>query len=150
VPSSDDVAHGETLLAIPTTADRASVASSAAGVQAHVLGGRYEIVGLLGVGGMGSVYRVRDLSLDEVVALKVLRRDWIDAPGAIERFRREVKLARRVTHRNVARTFDLGETESETFLTMELIEGPSLSRMLDDTGPLPVAEAIRIGPGAMQ
>src|SRR4051812_33798545 len=69
------------------------------------IAGRYEILGLLGTGGMGSVYRVRDIELDEVVALKMLRRDLADAPGMIDRFRQEVKLARRVTHRNVARTF---------------------------------------------
>ena len=66
------------------------------------IAGRYEILGLVGAGGMGTVYRVRDRELDEVVALKTLRHGWIDAPGALERFKREVKLARRVTHRNVA------------------------------------------------
>jgi TolB-like protein/predicted Ser/Thr protein kinase len=90
--------------------------------------GRYEIDALLGRGGMGAVYRVRDLELDEVVALKLLD-VATSAPDAIERFRREVRLARRVTHRNAARTYDLGEHEGLRFLTMEYVEGPSLREL---------------------
>src|SRR5271168_987687 len=63
-----------------------------------LIAGRYELIGLVGVGGMGSVYHARDTELDEIIALKVLRRELVDAPGMLERFRREVKLARRVTH----------------------------------------------------
>jgi serine/threonine protein kinase len=91
-------------------------------------GGRYEIEALLGRGGMGAVYRVRDLELDEVVALKLLD-VTTSAPDAIERFRREVRLARRVTHRNAARTYDLGEHEGRRFLTMEYVHGPSLREL---------------------
>src|SRR5689334_6445290 len=80
-----------------------------------VLAARYEILGMLGAGGMGNVYKARDLELDEVVALKVLRPELGSAPGVIERFRREVKLARRVTHPNVARVFDIGEHLGEKF-----------------------------------
>ena len=96
----------------------------------QTIAGRYEVLGLLGVGGMGAVYRVRDKELDEIIALKMLRRELADSPGIVERFRREVKLARKVTHVNVARTFDLGEHEGERFLTMELVEGESLSALL--------------------
>ena len=74
-----------------------------------LVGDRYELLAMLGAGGMGNVYRARDLELDEEIALKVLKPDVAGAPGAIERFRREVKLARRVTHPNVARVFDIGE-----------------------------------------
>lgn len=63
---------------------------------------------LLGQGGMGRVYRARDTELDEVVALKVLQSELVSSPEMVERFRREVKLARRVTHPNVARMFDIG------------------------------------------
>ncbi|HEY1957729.1 MAG TPA: protein kinase [Polyangiaceae bacterium] len=108
----------------------------------HVLGGRYEVLALIGVGGMGAVYKVRDRELDEVVALKMLKREIADAPGVVERFRREVKLARRVTHPNVARTFDLGEHEGERFLTMELIEGESLAARLARVGRLSVSDTI--------
>ncbi|MBL9007260.1 MAG: hypothetical protein JNJ46_23585 [Myxococcales bacterium] len=72
-------------------------------------GGRYELLELLGVGASGSVYRARDTELNEVVALKVLRKELIGDAATVERFRNEVRLARRVTHHNVARVFDIGE-----------------------------------------
>ncbi len=108
------------------------------------LAGRYVVEGLLGVGGMGSVYRARDLELDEMVALKVLRRELLSQPGILERFRREVKLARRVTHLNVARVFDIGEHAGEKFITMELIEGESLGARIARVGPLPVDDIVAI------
>ncbi len=108
------------------------------------LAGRYEIAGLLGVGGMGSVYRARDLELDELVAVKVLRRELVSQPEILERFRREVKLARRVTHTNVARVFDIGEHGGEKFITMELVEGESLGARLTREGALPIADAVAI------
>ena len=74
-----------------------------------IYGERYEIVELLGVGASGSVYRARDIELNEEVALKVLRKELVSDPATLERFRNEVRLARRVTHRNVARVFDIGE-----------------------------------------
>ncbi len=103
---------------------------------APVLAGRYELVGLLGSGGMGTVYRARDRELDEIVALKVLKGEVAQAAGMLERFRREVKLARKVTHRNVARTFDIGEHGGDRFLTMEFVEGESLSMLAHRAGRL--------------
>src|SRR5690349_3946953 len=66
-------------------------------------GGRYQLLDLIGVGGAGTVYRARDIELDEIVALKVLRKELVRMPIVIDRFRSEVKLARRITHRNIAR-----------------------------------------------
>lgn len=111
---------------------------------------RYRVLGVLGSGGMGTVYRVHDEALDEVVALKMLRPEVIDTPGAIARFRQEVKLARRVSHPNVVRTFDLGEHVDENgrrtqFLTMAHIEGRSLRRHLTELGPLGVTRTRRLG-----
>jgi serine/threonine-protein kinase len=80
---------------------------------------------------MGRVYEAVDIELDERVALKVLRPGLSD--DAIERFRREVKLTRRIQHRNVARMFDIGEHEREKFLTMELVDGEPLTRFVSDT-----------------
>ncbi|MSP62343.1 MAG: serine/threonine protein kinase, partial [Myxococcales bacterium] len=94
---------------------------------------------------MGSVYRVRDRELDEVVALKMLRRDVLELPGMLERFRREVKLARRVTHHNVARTYDIGMHEGEKFLTMELVEGQSLGAQFGEQGPMAAARLAALG-----
>jgi len=113
----------------------------------QIVAGRYEVIALLGVGGMGAVYKVFDRELDEVVALKMLKREIARTPGILERFRREVKLARRVTHPNVARTFDLGEHGGERFLTMELVEGESLATRVAREGRLPIAEVVAIVSG---
>lgn len=103
--------------------------------------GRYRIERILGRGGMGCVYRARDLSLDETVALKTL---GIEAtPAATKRFRNEVRLARRITHRNVARVFDLGEHEGNLFLTMEHVEGATLREKLRE-GKLSTPQAVSI------
>src|SRR4051794_34043721 len=96
------------------------------GQASEVVAGRYKIIRWLGGGGMGRVYETLDTELDERVALKVLRAGLSD--DAIERFRREVKLTRRIQHRNVARMFDIGEHKGEKFLTMELVEGEPLTR----------------------
>ncbi len=80
----------------------------------------------LGAGRTGSVYRVRDRVLSEEVALKLLRPELAEDPAALERFRREVKLARKIAHPNVCRVFDLGEADGLAFLTMELLPGETL------------------------
>ena len=84
--------------------------------------GRYQIERELGRGGMGAVYLVLDTELGEKVALKLLE-GGAKRDDAIERFRREVRLARRVTHRNVARTYDIGESDGAHYLTMEYVQG---------------------------
>jgi serine/threonine-protein kinase len=109
----------------------------------ETLAGRYEVLALLGEGGMGAVYRVRDRELDEHVALKVLKPGPWDASDALARFRREVRLARRVTHPNVARTYDLGHHGAVRFLTMELIVGESVAAAARRR--LPLGEVLRIG-----
>jgi serine/threonine-protein kinase len=88
---------------------------------------RYEVCEPVGEGGMSRVYRVIDRRLDEAVALKLLTRMGEED---VERFRREVRLARRITHPNVARIHDLGAHEGRHFLTMELIEGPTLEQLM--------------------
>jgi serine/threonine protein kinase len=110
----------------------------------QTLAGRYELLTLLGAGGMGEVYRARDKELDEIVALKVLRADLASAPELVARFRHEVKLARRVTHANVARTFELGRADGVTFCTMQLIDGESLAHRLARARRLEVADAAAI------
>jgi len=104
------------------------------------LAGRYRLLELLGAGGMGAVYRVLDTEIDEEVALKVLS---AVNQSSLARFRREVKLARRVTHPNVARTFDLGSHGEVRFLTMELIQGESVAQRFQ-TAKVPLGEALRI------
>lgn len=111
---------------------------------AWVFADRYEIRALVGAGGMGSVYKAFDLELEDLVALKLIRRELLETPGVLDRFRQEVKLARRVTHRNVARVYDLGDAHGVRYFTMELVEGRSLASLLT-SGPLGVREALRVG-----
>jgi len=107
----------------------------------HELAGRYRVEALLGAGGMGEVYRVHDQRLGEDVALKLVS---FDHELAMERFHREVKLARRITHPNVARTHDIGEHEGRSFLTMEYIAGRTLAERMNASLPLPVEEGVHI------
>jgi TolB-like protein/tRNA A-37 threonylcarbamoyl transferase component Bud32 len=109
-----------------------------------VIGGRYEIQGFIGAGAMGTVYRAKDRELDEVIAVKVLKKELVGTRGILDRFRREVKLARRVTHRNVARMFDIGDDGGDRFLTMELVEGESLAHRLARLGRLPYRDVAAI------
>jgi len=108
-----------------------------------VFADRYEILARLGEGGMGVVYRAMDRELGDEVALKLLT-PGIATPDSIERFRREVRLARRVTHPNVARVFDLGLWGDKYFLTMELVRGRSFDDVLDERGTLPPAEILTL------
>lgn len=106
-----------------------------------VIAGRYVIECELGQGGMGTVFRAHDRVLDEAVALKVLRTDAAAAPESVRRFRSEVKLARRVRHRNVCAIHDYGEDGRLLFIAMELVEGTDLRAQIRAHGPLPLEEA---------
>jgi serine/threonine-protein kinase len=106
--------------------------------------GRYEIQERVGRGGMGAVYKARDVYLDETIALKVLDLGVDPTPASVLRFREEVKLARRVTHPNVARVFDIGEHEGVFFLTMELLDGATLRALLRVERSLDFARAASI------
>jgi tetratricopeptide (TPR) repeat protein/TolB-like protein len=109
-----------------------------------LVGGRYRIQTIVGVGGMGVVYRARDEELGLDIALKVLKPHLGTDQQWIERFRRELVLARQVTHRNVVRIHDIGESDGLRFLTMRYVEGPSLHEVLEKGGPLPLERALRI------
>ncbi|MBX3157159.1 MAG: protein kinase [Deltaproteobacteria bacterium] len=124
------VAGDDDTLAGATTGgtDPATTVTDRIADSGELVAGRYQIVRWLGGGGMGRVYEARDTELDERVALKVLRAGLSD--DAIERFRREVRLTRRIQHPNVARMFDIGEHRGDKFLTMELIQGASIAHEL--------------------
>jgi serine/threonine protein kinase/tetratricopeptide (TPR) repeat protein len=94
------------------------------------IAGRYVVKERLGRGGMGAVWRVHDRSLDEDVALKVILPDRMGDPTMLGRFREEVKIARKITHNNVCRVFDIGESGDLAFLTMELVEGTTLRKLM--------------------
>jgi len=109
------------------------------------IGGRYEILATLGRGGMGAVFRARDTELGEEVALKTVRRDSIADRTVLDRFRSEIRLARKITHRNVVRTHDIGEYEGGYFLTMELVEGITVRELIDTRGKLAIESVLAIG-----
>ncbi len=102
---------------------------------------RYEVLGLLGQGGMGAVYKARHRKMDRLVALKVIRAGLLDNPRAIERFQREVKAAARLEHPNIVRAYDADEAGGTHFLVMEFVEGTDLARYVQQRGALPVAHA---------
>jgi hypothetical protein len=102
---------------------------------------RYEVLELLGSGGMGSVYKARHRLMDRLVALKVIRRRLMDRPGVVERFRREVKAAAELLHPNIVTAHDADQAGATHFLVMEFVEGVTLAQCVAERGPLPVAEA---------
>lgn len=110
----------------------------------EMVAGRYRVVRFLARGGMGEVYEVEDLELRERVALKTVRSDVARDQVAVERFRREIQLARKVTHPNVCRIFDVAFHGGLIFLTMELLEGESLAQRLRRAGRLSTEEALPI------
>src|SRR5208337_3942373 len=108
-----------------------------------LVAGRYRIIALLGRGGMGEVYRADDLSLGQQVALKFLPQSVTDE-HTLERFRNEVRIARRISHPNVCRVFDIGQADELTFLSMEYIDGEDLGSLLRRIGRLPGDKAAEI------
>lgn len=110
-----------------------------------MLGTRYEIKSVLGVGGMGMVYKANDKELGEVLAIKTLKPEMLTGDsGALERFKSEIKLARKIAHRNVVRTYDLGEVNGLYYISMEYVEGKSLKDLLVERGRLPVSIVLPI------
>ncbi|MGD8895806.1 MAG: protein kinase [Acidobacteriota bacterium] len=109
----------------------------------EIFASRYEILHSVGKGGMGVVYRARDRQLDEEVALKLLRAEAIAKdPSLLDRFKREVKHARRITHHNVLRTHDFGEADGVPFISMEYLEGVTLKQLVRSRGALPLGVAL--------
>ncbi|HEY6337601.1 MAG TPA: tetratricopeptide repeat protein [Candidatus Sulfotelmatobacter sp.] len=110
----------------------------------EVLGGRYEILQLLGEGGMGAVYKAMDRELDRPVALKLIRPDLANNPSILARFKQELLLAHQVTHKNVIRIYDLGDADGVKFITMEFVEGQDLRALIHQKKKFPPDEAVEI------
>ena len=110
----------------------------------RLVAGRYRIIALLGKGGMGEVYRADDLTLGQPVALKFLPDEAARDQGLLERFKNEVRIARRVSHPNVCRVYDVGDVEGHTFFTMEYVDGEDLASLLRRIGRLPEDKALDI------
>jgi len=133
----------------PRPASSSRSASSSSGLSSEgrflpgaVLAGRYRIIALLGKGGMGEVYRADDLTLGQPVALKFLPEEASHNEELLQRFRREVLIARKVSHPNVCRVYDVGEVEGTTFFTMEYVDGEDLGSLLRRIGRLPQDKAL--------
>jgi hypothetical protein len=102
---------------------------------------RYEIVGLIGKGGMGDVYKARHRMLKRTVALKIIKPDLVRKPEAVDRFHREVTTAAQLSHRNMVTAHDAEQAGEVHFLVMEHVDGTDLSHITKDRGSLPIAEA---------
>jgi len=105
-------------------------------------GNRYEILELLGEGGMGRVYKAWDRELEKVIALKTIRGEQASNPEVLKRFKQELLLARKITHKNVIRIHDMGEAGGVRFFTMEYIPGDSLKERIEKRGRIPVEQAV--------
>jgi predicted Ser/Thr protein kinase len=111
----------------------------------ELIAGRYKVEKLLGTGGMSSVYLARDTELERTVAIKVLHDHHARDRQFVERFRREARAMARLTHPNVVTVIDRGEDKGREFIVFEHIPGENLKELLERQGPLPVADAVRIG-----
>ena len=106
---------------------------------------RYEVKEMLGVGGMGMVFKAVDSELNEVIAIKTLKQEILNEDtSALDRFKSEIRLARKISHRNVVRTHDLGEFSGVYYITMEYVEGKSLKELITTRGRLPVAATLTV------
>ena len=143
-PATSGIADLETILPAPSSPTAGGGATRLAPGQ--TFGQRYQIIRLLGAGGMGAVYHVWDSELNLPLALKVIRPD--PNPLATQelerRFKRELVLARQVTHTNVIRIHDLGEIDGIKYITMPFVPGTDLARLLKKEGTLPVIRALPI------
>ena len=109
-----------------------------------LIGARYEILSLLGEGGMGAVYKALDREVERTVALKLIRPELASNPAILARFKQELLTAHQVTHKNVIRIYDISEADGVKFITMEFVEGHDLRRILTDNGKLPIERAVEI------
>ncbi len=106
---------------------------------------RYEVIEMLGSGGMGKVYKVYDKKIKEIVALKLIRPELAAKPRTLERFREEIRLARKIIHKNICRMYDLNEAQDTSYITMEYVPGEDLKSMIRMMGRLSPGQAIFIG-----
>jgi serine/threonine protein kinase len=127
---------------LPTETLRTPVHELATG---STLAGRYQVIEELGKGGMGRVYKVFDTKINEKVALKLIKPEIASDRETLERFSNEMKLARKIGHRNVCRMFDLGEADGLHFLTMEYVHGEDLKSMVRMSGILSIGAVLSVG-----
>ncbi len=106
------------------------------------LGGKYKIYDKVGGGGMAEVYLARDITKGQIVALKILREQYTQGADYVERFKREAESAMKLNHDNICAVMDFGSEDQTYYMVMEFIEGKTLTSMIEQQGPLPLADAI--------
>ena len=150
-PSQSDISESPTLVNVDFSVVKSAQTGGAVGPATGtnlrpgmLLGGRYEILRVLGQGGMGAVYQARDGELNRFVALKVIRPELAAEAGMLQRFKQEILLASKISDRNVIRIYDIGEADGFKFVTMQYLEGEDLRAVLCRRGKLPVKEAVDI------
>src|SRR5579863_140292 len=135
---------GEAGIALGAGVTQSAVFSLAGLGPGSAFGPRYIIESLIGEGGMGKVYKARDNDLDRTVALKLVRQDLVNNPEAIQRFKQELLLASRISHRNILRIHDLGDVGGVKFISMAYVDGRDLHDVIAACGRLPVERAVSI------
>src|ERR1700723_4622359 len=137
--------------AMPYIRQQVPISPSLSGISAFqtlqpgvLFGGRYEILGVLGQGGMGAVYKARDRELDRLIALKVIRPELANDPAILARFKQELILSRNIPPKNVVRIFDLGEADGIRFISMEYVDGEDLRTILRREGKFSSKDAISV------
>lgn len=149
VPSSESTQNSTVRLSLPPVCDDGtdSPGSSSNPLRLLLAGstlGPYRILGKLGEGGMGAVYKARHQHLDKIVALKVLSAAVTNRTDAIARFKREMKAVGKLEHPYIVRAMDAGEVAGLNYLAMEFVEGSDLRKLVRDQGPLSVAQACKV------
>src|SRR3982751_2620560 len=110
----------------------------------EVIAGRYELVELVGTGGMSSVHKACDRLLERNVALKVLHPHYGDDPEYVERFRREARSVAQLSHPHIVTVIDRGEDGGQQFIVFEYVDGENLKQLVERTGPLPTRRAVEL------
>ncbi len=142
---SDDANATKIVSSEPSAnAGNARISSQTRLAHGSIFAERYEIQAVLGTGGMGVVYKARDRELDDFVALKMLRPGLIVDREQLDRLKSEIKLARKITHPNVLRTYDFGEASGMPFISMEYVRGMTLRYLLEQTQRVPYSAGLRI------
>src|SRR5947209_4730285 len=144
-PHHDVEAHPRLRGLAPESQERGSGESFVVMARAaETLAGRYELLEVIGRGGMGVVHRARDRVLDRTVAVKVLPALFAEDPTLVERFEREARAAARLSHPSIVSVYDSGRDGTERYFVMEYVPGKSLAELLRERGRLEVAQAVGI------
>src|SRR5260370_13957691 len=145
ISDAQTIGAGEGLTSSAAAGARAALNAAAVLEIGQVISGRFQILEMLGIGGMGAVYKAHDRDINRIIALKCIRPELVNNADVVQRFTQELLLARQIAHKNVVRIYDVGDSGGLKFITMEYLEGRDLGRVMEERGKLPPPEAIAIG-----